>query len=169
MGEKLSHVLKPNILKGAAVAAAIGSTALPSIAEAHSLKEYDFTGYKVAGPTSTFGPPAEGAGQTADGGTDARPCIAIRNDSTLDHKFLVEVLYQHIWHEAVLPHCDWGPGILYRAIDISGYGEEEFKPPLPSPANYPTGAWGVARELASSTLGARLSFPGRAVMTFGNK
>ena len=104
MGERLSQALGANFLKGAAAAAAIGSVALPSVAEGQSQKEYDFTGYKVQGPTATFGPPAEGSGQTADGGTDARPCIAIRNDSTLDQNFLVEVLYRRVWHKAVLPH-----------------------------------------------------------------
>jgi len=136
----------------------------------HPQPKYNFTGYSVAGPTSTFGPPAEGAGRTADAGTDDRPCIAIRDDSTLGHNFLVKVLYQRIWHETVLPHCDWGPASSTgRNIDITGKGVEMLHL---NPYSYPTGAWGVAREIATPTRqpdpGAKLSFPGHAVITFGD-
>jgi hypothetical protein len=100
-----------------------------------------FTGYRVEGATSTFGYLAgDSEGTTADGGTTRRPCIAIRNDATLDHWFLVEVL----GHRARLIQCDYGPGILSRAIDITGLGDEALGF---SPSAFPTGAVGVAREL----------------------
>lgn len=104
-----------------------------------------FTGYVVEGATSTFGAlTGDSEGQTADGGTTNRPCIAIRDDSTLDHWFLVEVDVAGQWHRARLLHCDWGPGILSRAIDITGVGDLALGL---SPTGYPTGAFGRAREL----------------------
>ena len=158
MGENLSAKLSPNVIKGAAAAVAIGTVAVPAAtleaplpnkapaAGDEEIKAADalvhrkhhrllrFTGYAVAGQTSTFGPPAEGASQTADGGTDNRPCIALRNDSTLDHK-----------HRDIVPQCDYGPGILSRAMDITG--DEVYRLHL-NPYNYPTdNARGVAREL----------------------
>jgi hypothetical protein len=100
-----------------------------------------FTGYRVEGRVSTFGYlTGDSEGTTADGGTTRRPCIAIRNDATLDHWFLVEVL----GHRARLIQCDYGPGILSRAIDITGLGDEALGF---SPSAFPTGAVGVAREL----------------------
>ena len=122
----------------------------------HQKPKLHFTGYQVAGPTSTFGPPTEAAGQTADGGNDAHPCIALRNDSTLDHKFQITILYHHIKHQAVVPQCDWGPAAyLGRTMDVDGYAVEELQPAL-SPANYPTGAWGIAREISNPTKKATL-------------
>ena len=95
----------------------------------------------MSGATSTFGYlTGDSEGQTADGGTTRRPCIAIRSDATLDHWFLVEVL----GHRARLIQCDYGPGILSRAIDITGMGDEALGF---SPRGYPTEAFGVAREL----------------------
>lgn len=117
-----------------------------------------FTGYAVSGRTSTFGWPLEGGwsgGITADSGyctyrgeahcgTTRRPCIAIRNDLTLDHWFLVTVWYHGRAHVARLLQCDYGPGIMWRSIDITGMGDEALGF---SPWSYPTEAWGVAREL----------------------
>jgi len=97
--------------------------------------------FEVAGATSTFGYPAEGPGQTADGGTTERPCIAIRDDRTLGHWFKVTV----DGRTARLLHCDWGPASWTgRAIDITGEGVRALGF---SQAGYPTGAVGVAREL----------------------
>ena len=101
-----------------------------------------FTGYRVEGRTSTFGVlTGDSEGQTADGGTTARPCIAIRSDAHLDHWFKVTVR----GHTARLLACDWGPAEWTgRAIDITGYGDRALGF---SPAAYPTDSWGVAREL----------------------
>lgn len=96
----------------------------------------------VEGRTSTFGWPSESsAGRTADGGTTERPCIAIRDDATLDHWFEVTVDGRH----ARLFQCDWGPAEWTgRAIDITGLGVEALGF---SQEAYPTEAVGVAREL----------------------
>jgi hypothetical protein len=96
----------------------------------------------VEGRTSTFGAlTGDSEGQTADGGTTSRPCIAIRDDSTLGHWFEVTIL----GHRAKLLHCDWGPASWTgRSIDVTGYGDRALGF---SPSSFPTGAWGVAREL----------------------
>jgi hypothetical protein len=101
-----------------------------------------FTGYKVEGRTSTFGYlTGDSEGQTADGGTTNRPCIAIRNDATLDHWFEVTIN----GHHAKLLDCDWGPAEWTgRSIDVTGRGDETLGF---SPSSFPTGAWGIAREL----------------------
>ncbi len=112
-----------------------------------------YTGYVVEGRVSTFGwLTGDSEGSTADAGycryrreaycgTTRRPCIAIRNDGTLDHWF--EVTIQG--HHAKLLDCDWGPAEWTgRVIDVTGLGDEALGF---SPANFPTGAWGVAREL----------------------
>jgi hypothetical protein len=101
-----------------------------------------FTGYRVEGRVSTFGYlTGDSEGTTADGGTTARPCIAIRDPSTLGRWFDVEVL----GHHARLLHCDTGPAAWTgRAIDVTGLGDRALGF---SPAAFPTGAWGVAREL----------------------
>jgi hypothetical protein len=54
------------------------------------------------------------------------------------------VLVDRRWHRARLLHCDFGPGILSRAIDITGLGDEALGL---SPSSYPTEAFGIAREL----------------------
>lgn len=109
------------------------------------LKHHPFTGYVVEGATSTFGDlTGDSEGQTADGGTTDRPCIAIREDRTLGRWFLVEVDVAGRWHRARLLHCDYGPGILSRAIDITGAGDLALGL---DPRAYPTGAFGRAREL----------------------
>ncbi|MGH2878963.1 MAG: hypothetical protein ACRDK4_05065 [Solirubrobacteraceae bacterium] len=101
-----------------------------------------FTGYVVEGRTSTFGYlTGDSEGQTADGGNTARPCIAIRNDLTLDHWFEVTIL----GHHARLLDCDWGPASFTgRSIDVTGEGDRALGF---NPSSFPTGAWGVAREL----------------------
>jgi hypothetical protein len=95
----------------------------------------------VEGRVSTFGYlTGDSEGQTADGGNTDRPCIALRDDATLDHYFEVTVL----GHHARLLQCDWGPAAWTgRSIDITGLGDEalEF-----SPSVFPTEAAGVARE-----------------------
>jgi hypothetical protein len=106
-----------------------------------------YTGYVISGRTSTFGWPSTGISteRTADGGSTERPCIAIRDDSTLDHWFEVEVNYLGRWHRAKLLHCDYGPAEWTgRAIDITGMGVEALGF---SPYSYPTESWGVAKEL----------------------
>lgn len=110
-------------------------------------KRYRFTGYEVVGQTSTFGTPADSYNSgTADmHSTSGDACIALRNDATLDHRFLLTVIYDHKKHQQVTYQCDWGPGIYHRAIDITG--AEVWKLHL-NPLNYPTDhAWGSAREL----------------------
>lgn len=108
-----------------------------------------FTGYVVEGRTSTFGY-LTGDKQirpTADGSAAAteQPCIAIRNDATLDHRFLVEVDSGGRWHRARMIQCDYGPATSTgRAIDITGPGDELLGF---SPTGYPTEAFGRAREL----------------------
>jgi hypothetical protein len=103
-----------------------------------------FTGFVVSGPTSDFGAgtgEGEGEGTTADGGTTARPCIALRSSATLDHWFLLTVAGRTIR----VVQCDWGPAAWTgRAIDLTGEAAAELGL---DPTNYPTGTWGVAREL----------------------
>lgn len=113
-----------------------------------------YTGYVVEGRTSTFGYlTGDSEGSTADAGRGglpkgfeswrgtARPCIATRASSKLDHWFEVTVR----GHHAKLLDCDWGPASWTgRAIDITGLGDQALGF---SPSNYPTEAWGVAREL----------------------
>lgn len=111
----------------------------------HHIKHHSsnsYTGYTVEGRTSTFGYlTGDSEGGTADGGNTNRPCIAIRNDSTLGRWFEVTVL----GHKARLLHCDWGPAAFTgRSIDITGLGDRALGF---SPSNYPTDSWGVAREL----------------------
>ncbi|HET9098368.1 MAG TPA: hypothetical protein VFN51_02005 [Candidatus Saccharimonadales bacterium] len=119
------------------------------------------TGFVVRGATSTFGPPLEAAGQTADQGYDNRPCIAIRNDSTLGDMFKVVVLVNHRRHVAQMVHCDWGPAAWTgRNIDITGAGA--YKLHL-NPYNYPTGAWGIAIREVSRVVcipGNNQTYPG---------
>jgi hypothetical protein len=80
-------------------------------------------------------------GQTADGGTTARPCIAILSRRGLGHWFEVRVGS----HRARLLQCDIGPASWTgRVIDITGVGAQALGF---SPSGYPTDALGVAREL----------------------
>jgi hypothetical protein len=101
-----------------------------------------YTGYVIEGRASTFGYlTGDSEGTTADGGTTARPCIAIRDDSTLDHWFEVTI----DGHHARLLHCDYGPAeSTGRSIDVTGMGDEALGF---SPTAFPTEAWAVAREL----------------------
>ncbi|HTA98684.1 MAG TPA: hypothetical protein VK730_13710 [Solirubrobacteraceae bacterium] len=106
-----------------------------------------YTGYVVEGRTSTFGYlTGDSEGPTAyrcspEGCATRRPCIAIRNDLTLGHYFEVTIL----GHHARLIQCDWGPAEWTgRAIDVTGLGDQALDF---SPGGFPTGAWGVAREL----------------------
>lgn len=69
------------------------------------LKHNPYTGYVVEGRVSTFGAlTGDSEGETADGGNTDRPCIAIRDDSTLGRWFEVTV----DGHHARLLHCDFG-------------------------------------------------------------
>ena len=113
-----------------------------SITNRRRRQRAQFTGYVVSGRTSTFGWPVDSYnGTTADGGYTDRACIAIRNDSTLDHMFQVTVNE----HQADMPQCDWGPAAWTgRSIDITGDGVTQLHM---NPWAYPTGEWGVAREL----------------------
>lgn len=106
------------------------------------LRKHPYTGFVVEGRTSTFGYlTGDSEGTTADGGTTARPCIALRDDATLGHYFEVTVE----GHSAKLIQCDWGPAeSTGRSIDITGEGDEALGF---SPSTYPTDAWGIAREL----------------------
>lgn len=110
--------------------------------QVHKYHRHHRPGLVVSGRTSTFGYPEEEAGRTADGGTTVRPCIALRNDSTLDHKFEVVVA----GHHARMIQCDWGPASWTgRAIDITGEGVNLLGF---SQSEYPTGILGTARELS---------------------
>lgn len=106
------------------------------------LKHHRYTGYVVSGKTSTFGAlTGDSEGQTADGGSTNRPCIAIRDDSTLGHWFDVTVN----GHHARLLHCDWGPAeSTGRSIDITGVGDEALGF---NPSSFPTESEGIAREI----------------------
>lgn len=96
----------------------------------------------VEGKVSTFGAlTGDSEGPTADGGNTNRPCIAIRNDSTLGRYFEVTIL----GHRARLLHCDYGPAERTgRVIDVTGMGDLTLGF---SPTGFPTEAQGVAREL----------------------
>jgi hypothetical protein len=102
-----------------------------------------FTGFVVAGPTSDFGAgTGDSEGTTADGGTTARPCIALRSSATLDHWFLLSVEGRTIR----VIQCDWGPAEWTgRSIDLTGEAAAALGL---DPTDYPTGTWGVAKELA---------------------
>jgi hypothetical protein len=102
-----------------------------------------YTGFVVEGRVSTFGYlTGDSEGQTADGGNTTRPCIAIRNDSTLDHWFEVTI----DGHHAKLLQCDWGPSeSTGRSIDVTGMGDEALGF---SPGAFPTESYGVAKEIA---------------------
>lgn len=101
-----------------------------------------FTGYAVEGRVSTFGwLTGDSEGQTADGGTTRRPCIAIYSRQGLGHWFQVTIG----GHRARLLQCDIGPAPWTgRAIDVTGVGDQALGF---SPSSFPTDSWGVAREL----------------------
>lgn len=85
-------------------------------------------------------------GLTADGGSVDRPCIALRDDSTLDRWFLVRVFAYGRWHRTRLMQCDVGPAEWTgRSIDITAAGVQRLGL---DPYAYPTECWGVAAELA---------------------
>ena len=106
------------------------------------LKHHPFTGFVVEGRVSTFGYlTGDSEGTTADGGNTDRPCIAIRDDATLDHYFEVSLL----GHHARLIQCDWGPAAWTgRVADITGPGDIALGF---SPSSFPTDSWAVIREL----------------------
>lgn len=80
-------------------------------------------------------------GQTADGGTTNRPCIAILARRGLGHLFHVTIL----GHHARLLQCDIGPASWTgRMIDVTGVGDLALGF---SPGSFPTDSYGVAREL----------------------
>ncbi len=99
-----------------------------------------FTGYVVSGTVSTFGPPLEGPSQTADGGSDNRPCIALQDASTLGRWFRVTIQ----GHAADLLHCDSGPYANGRSIDVTGAGAYAMGL---NPYSFPTDSNGTAQEL----------------------
>ena len=129
-----SHGIRPLRLLILASLVALALASPPALA--HS------PGLTVEGRVSTFGYlTGDSEGETADGGTTRRPCIALRDDRTLDHWFRVTIL----GHTARLLQCDWGPAAWTgRAIDVTGLAAEALSF---SPTAFPTGAWGVAREL----------------------
>ena len=108
----------------------------------HKAHRSVFTGYRVEGRVSTFGwLTGDSEGQTADGGTTARPCIALWNRTGMDRWFRVTI----DGHTANLLHCDTGPAPWTgRSIDVTGVGDEHLGF---SPTGFPTDSWGVAREL----------------------
>lgn len=110
----------------------------------------------VAGLVSEFGvgtPGDSSDGQTADGGTTARPCIAILEDTTLDRWFQVTLYASRggprIGRPARLLHCDYGPAAeTGRALDITGAGVRSLGlNPETFPTSPPASTWAVAREL----------------------
>ncbi len=107
-----------------------------------------FTGYEVSGYSSTFGPPTDPLGHTADGGLDNRPCFAIRDDSKLGHKFLVTIGK----HQAIAKDCDWGPAAS-TGRDEDFTGELLYKMHL-DPNNYDNG-WARVRELHGDATRSR--------------
>lgn len=109
-----------------------------------------FTGYAVAGKTSTFGLPEE-PGPTASGISTAEPCIAIYESRTLGRWFElhVQVGERHgrpIWSRWVkVVHCDVGPAPWTgRKLDLTGAADERLGF---AQSSYPTETEGVAREL----------------------
>jgi hypothetical protein len=99
-----------------------------------------FTGYVVSGGVSTFGPPTDTLGTTADGGTDSRACIALKDTATLGRLFLVTIA----GHRADLLHCDSGPYAGDRQIDVTGAGAYAMGL---DPYSFPTDSYGTAQEL----------------------
>jgi hypothetical protein len=118
------------------------TTVKPDRSRAHRRHQrHKFTGHVVKGRTSTFGWPAESDGQTADGGNTRRPCVALRDHSTLKHLF--EVTVNH--HTALLRQCDIGPAAWTgRNMDFTGEAAQRLHM---NPHHYPTDIHGVAREL----------------------
>lgn len=123
----------------------------------HRHRPTTYTGFVVEGGVSTFGYlTGDSEGKTADGGYTNRPCIAIRDESTMDHWFEVTLYtskgsHRVIGHSARLLHCDWGPNEgTGREIDITGEGDYALGL---SPYGFPTTVigrtytWGVAREV----------------------
>jgi hypothetical protein len=108
--------------------------------QAQRAQAAQLTGYVVTGGVSTFGPPLDPAGTTADGGSDTRPCIALKDTSTLDHMFRVTIN----GHTADLLHCDSGPYAGNRQIDVTGAGAYAMGL---DPYNFPTDSIGTAQEL----------------------
>jgi hypothetical protein len=106
------------------------------------LRHHPYAGYVVEGRVSTFGYlTGDSEGTTADGGTTARPCIALWDSSTLGRWFEVTIA----GHHARLLHCDTGPAPWTgRSIDVTGLGDQALGF---SPSAFPTDSWGVAREL----------------------
>lgn len=141
---------RPRTISFASIAAVlIAFLPFPAIPRTHHVPRHrhhrplgqHYTGFKVQGRASTFGYPAESPGQTADGGTTTRPCIALRDDATLDHWFEVTILGRH----AKLLQCDWGPASWTgRSIDITGNGASALGF---NQATFPTGVEAVAREI----------------------
>lgn len=138
----------------------VGQTRCGATREHHARAHRALTGFVVEGGVSTFGAgTGDSEGTTADGGTTARPCIAIRDDSTLDHWFLVvvrepiEVRRRMVWitlgHPAKLLHCDYGPATSTgRSIDVTGAGDYALGlSPGSFPTSPPGSAWAIAREL----------------------
>jgi hypothetical protein len=80
----------------------------------------------VAGRVSTFGPPNEGPGRTANGSSSADPGIALRRHDTLGRRFCV-TLHRGRLH-AVLRHIDYGPATSTgRVIDVTGAGVQKLR------------------------------------------
>lgn len=171
---------KERIIKTTATAAAVGSVAVPAVnaeqahAPAYHTRTGDqyhvmteqqatahhrhrrrskYTGFVVSGRTSTFGWPAEGDGMTADGGSTRRPCIALRSSSTLGRLFELTEDHRH----TIVKQCDTGPASWTgRDIDVTGMAVYKLHM---NPFSYPTGIWGVARELRKPHLEAKLVKP----------
>jgi hypothetical protein len=118
------------------------SVCVPSAVARHHHRGSRFTGYIVEGRVSTFGwLTGDSEGSTADGGNTMRPCIALYENWSLDHWFQVTIN----GHTARLLHCDVGPAPWTgRRIDVTGRGDQALGF---SPSAFPTGSWGVAREL----------------------
>lgn len=125
----------------------------------HARAHAAYTGFVIEGRDSTFGAlTGDSEGQTADGGTTDRPCIATREGAIgdpfarppiPDRRFRVTVREsprgRMLGHPATLPHCDYGPAEWTgRNVDITGVGDEALGL---SPGNFPTNSWAIAREL----------------------
>lgn len=124
----------------------------------HQKKGFASGGVVVKGKVSTFGPPGEGAGQTAFGGSSSEAGIALNlkpgtdssgwdNAQTQKWGEAKQVFAVKIGsHSANLPVVDKGPNeSTGRAIDVTGAGAAKLGIPQ---ASFPTDSIGTA------TLGA---------------
>jgi len=125
----------------------------------------------ITGPVSTFGPPGEGAGTTAYGGSSADAGIAL-NPSPPDgwNGALAQSLAGKLFHVAVAGHqanlkvIDKGPHAQgahgWRQIDITGAGAKLMGL---NPASFPTDAIGKATMVVGGAAKATKAVTAKAL------